>query len=103
MVQSSKQILYHLLREIRSTSYSGKVTDSLIAKYIINQYRKYNVTSAQLCKREDEMNYLADTYRCYLRSARVYKELYAKYHGKGQRSIQETADIVGFKLPHDRK
>ncbi|KAG7201019.1 hypothetical protein KM043_003371 [Ampulex compressa] len=31
------------------------------------------------------------------------KEIRSRYTGKGERSIKETADLVGFKLPHDPK
>lgn len=30
-----------------------------------------------------------------------YQELHAEYHGRGERTVKETADLVGFKLPHD--
>jgi hypothetical protein len=61
------------------------------------------VTDEQLCKAQFEMAYLADTYACYLGSLRRYHSIKDQYHGKGERSIESTANMVGFKLPHDPK
>lgn len=30
-----------------------------------------------------------------------YLELHSEYHGRGERTVKETADLVGFKLPND--
>ncbi|KXJ69267.1 hypothetical protein RP20_CCG028028 [Aedes albopictus] len=49
------------------------------------------------------MQFAAETYLCYLRSVRKHKELSEMYSGRGERSIRDTADMVGFKLPHDPK
>lgn len=74
-----------------------------MAKYLIEQFRKYQTTDLQLCKAKDEMQFLGSTYLTYLRSLRQYKSINVEYRGKGERSIKETADLVGFKLPHDKK
>ena len=42
-------------------------------------------------------------YRTYLASQRKYMELHDEYNSKGERSVEETAKLVGFKLPHDPK
>ena len=49
-----------------------------------------------------EMTYLADSYATYLQSQRKWKEIHEEYH-KQELSVQQTADKVGFKLPHDPK
>jgi hypothetical protein len=49
------------------------------------------------------MAYLADTFSCYLSSVRRYNKIKDQYHGKGERSVEETAHLVGFKLPHEPK
>lgn len=74
-----------------------------MAKYMVDQFRKYQTTDLQLCKAKDEMQFLGNTYLTYLRSLRQYKAINANYKGKGERSIKDTADLVGFKLPHDKK
>ena len=41
--------------------------------------------------------------RTYLAAQRNYRKLHDEYNSKGERSVEETAKIVGFKLPHDPK
>ncbi|KAK6639624.1 hypothetical protein RUM43_007897 [Polyplax serrata] len=77
--------------------------NSELASYILTQCYKHQVTDEQVCKAREEMKFLAETYLCYLRSQRLFEEIHRKYQGKGERSIKETAEIVGFKLPHDPK
>ena len=96
-------VMRKLFQEIRQATPTQKLKDSVIKPYITEQYRKYKIVDTQLCKKKDEMLFLADSYRCYLESTRRYKELLQKYQGKGERSIKETADMVGFKLPQDQK
>uniref|UniRef100_A0A1A9Z9W4 Protein FMC1 homolog n=1 Tax=Glossina pallidipes TaxID=7398 RepID=A0A1A9Z9W4_GLOPL len=54
----------------------------------------------ELCTR-DEALFLGQTYLTYLSSLRKYNELHKEYRGRGERSVKETADMVGFKLPTD--
>ncbi|XKL59518.1 hypothetical protein PGB90_000534 [Kerria lacca] len=96
-------VIRQLLSELRKITPTQKLKHSIIVPHILNQCRKYKVTDAQLCKKRGEMIFLVNTYRCYLESTRRYKELLEKYHSKGERSIEQTADMVGFKLPHDPK
>jgi hypothetical protein len=49
------------------------------------------------------MLFLGQTYHCYLQSLRNYKRINDDYKGAGERSIKDTANLVGFKLPHDPK
>lgn len=95
--------LYHLLSEIRYISSEKHLRDSLLFNYVMKQFRKYKETDQQLCKAREEMKFLSETYLCYLRSQRRYEEIHNQYHAKGERSVKETADMVGFKLPHDPK
>lgn len=95
--------LRSLLRELRLASPTGTIKDSLAARYILNQYQKYRTTDETLCKARDEMQFLGQTYNCYLQSKRSYEAILTEYNGKGERSVEETAGLVGFKLPHDPK
>lgn len=97
------RMLRQLLNEVRQASSSGKIRDSPVYRYIMDQFRKYSVTDQQLCKARDEMKFMCNSYLCYLRSSRRYDEITKTFHGRGERSIKETADMVGFKLPHDPK
>lgn len=95
--------LRHLISELRNTSPQGTLKDSLLMQYIMSQYRKFKVTDRQACKAQEEMKYIADAYLCYLRSGRMAREIHDHFHAKGERSVAETAKMVGFKLPHDPK
>lgn len=92
-----------LLNELRLASPNGTLENSLAAKYIIAQFRKYKTTDQQLCKAREEMHFLGKTYLCYLKSLRTQAEISKEYHGRGERTVKETADLVGFKLPTDPK
>lgn len=95
--------LRQLLSELRLASPNGSIKDSLVSKYIIEQFRRYQTTDELLCKEKDEMLFLGQTYNCYLASLRQYKKINDEYKGVGERSIESTANLVGFKLPHDPK
>lgn len=96
----SSRTLKQLLTELKAIS-SGE--GSLAAKYIVDQYRRYETTEQVHCRAKEEMQFTAETYRCYLESTRKLKELNESYRGKGERTVRDTADMVGFKLPHDPK
>lgn len=103
MSQGVVRTLRQLVSEIRHISSENKLQDSLLVKYIIMQFHKYKETDQQLCKAQEEMKFLVSSYLCYLRSQRRYEEIHSQYHTKGERSVKETADMLGFKLPHDPK
>lgn len=90
-----------ILNELRLVSPNGCIKNSLTAKYVVSQFKKYQTTDEQLCKEKDEMLFLADTYRCYLESSRQYKRINDDYKGLGERTVEATAKMVGFKLPHE--
>lgn len=95
--------LRQLVSEIRYVSSEKRLQDSLLIKYIMMQFRKYKVTDQQLCKAQEELKFLVSSYHCYLRSQRRFSEIHNQYHAKGERSVKETADTMGFKLPQDPK
>lgn len=92
-----------ILRELRSASPNKTIKDSLPAQYVIKQFKKYQTTDEQLCKEKDEMHFLGKTYLCYLESSRKYQKINDEYKGVGERSVADTAKMVGFKLPFDPK
>ncbi|CAD0201916.1 unnamed protein product [Chrysodeixis includens] len=92
-----------ILSELRKQSSSKKLADNQMVVYIFNQYRRYQTTDQQHCKAIDEMHFKAKTYHNYLHFSRKYKEINTEFKGKGERSIEETARMVGFKMPHDPK
>ena len=87
----------------RSLDHGAKVKDLRISQYIMEQYRKHQLTEKQHCKATQEMNHLVDSYATYLSSQRKWHKVHQEYHSSGERSVKETATMVGFKLPHDPK
>lgn len=98
------RILRQIISELRLVSPNrSSLSDNLTFRYVVDQFRKHDRTDEQLCKSREEMKFMANTYLCYLRSSRLQKEINEEFHGKGERSVAETANMVGFKLPQDRK
>ncbi|XP_050678862.1 protein FMC1 homolog isoform X2 [Leptidea sinapis] len=95
--------LRQLLSELRKQSSTNKLAENQMAMYVLKQYRKYQITDQQLCKAADEMHFKAKTYTDYLHHSRRFREINEEYKGKGERTVTETANLVGFKLPHDPK
>ncbi|XP_014402190.1 PREDICTED: UPF0562 protein C7orf55 homolog [Myotis brandtii] len=60
----------------------------------------WRVTSEKLCRAQHELHFQAATYLCLLRSVREHVALHQEFHGKGERSVEEAAGLVGLKLPH---
>lgn len=101
---AGNQLYRSLLNELRLSNPAGKLNkESMAYKYITDQFEKHQTTDQTLCKAKEEMRFLGETYLCYLRSQRKYTEILNDYKGNGERSVKETADMVGFKLPHDPK
>lgn len=102
-MSTNTRILRQILSELRQSVASSSLKDNTTYQYIINQYRKFQTTDQQLCRAREEMNFIANTYLSYLRSSRLRNQICDEFHGKGERSVAETAKLVGFKLPHDPK
>lgn len=99
---SKIQTLRSLIRELRcGLPKYEKVHHSPVFSYVMEQYRKNAVTDQQYCREQEEMAHLAQTCVTYLESSRRYEEIRTEYHSKGERSIEQTANMVGFKLPID--
>ncbi|KAL7636491.1 UNVERIFIED_CONTAM: hypothetical protein RMT77_013266 [Armadillidium vulgare] len=100
----SLSILRSFIHELRHITQNGnKLRDSSLYEYVVKQFRQNNVTDLQYCREKDELAFSAQTFVTYLNSRRNLKKLHEEYHGRGERSIRDTANIVGFKLPHDPK
>ena len=99
-----KSLLKNILSEMRlAGKEGGKLQGSPAANYLLGQFRKFQETEKQHCRASEEMRHLASSYHSYLRSQRLWAEVHAEYHAKGERSVRESANLVGFKLPHDPK
>lgn len=101
---SAKSLMREFIRELRLINRSHKtLKESPSYQFVTKSFRLNQVTSEQTCKAREESLYLAQTYLCYLKSSRKASELRNEFHGQGERSVRSTADMVGFKLPHDPK
>lgn len=96
--KSSLDLLRSLARELRCFSSKDKLLNRPLVQWILSEYRSNQVTSAQYCRGPDEHKWVADTYLQYIRGQRISRELTDK-HQKREKSVQETADMIGFKLP----
>lgn len=101
---SGHQLYRTLLAELRQCSVNGKLNKEALAfQYITTQLEKFRTTDEILCRARGEAKFLGETYLCYLQSLRKQMHIQKEYSGKGERSVEETAHLVGFKLPHDPK
>lgn len=97
------KIVRSLVQQLRRVSQNKSTKENVMLQYIMEQAHAHKETSEVLCKAREELKNLAEMYLCYLRSQQTCKDIHKQYSGKGERSIKETADLVGFKLPHDPK
>ncbi|XP_044001710.1 protein FMC1 homolog [Aphidius gifuensis] len=100
-MKAELRLIRSLMHGIRSTTKESHAKDNIMVRYIMEQARAHKETSETLCKAREELTHLADTYNFYLGSQKLYNDIIINYGGKGERSVRETADLVGFKLPHD--
>jgi hypothetical protein len=63
-----------------------------------NEFEQNSVSDSKYCMEKDQMIFLANAYSTYLTSTVETLALYARYC-KGERSIEESANIVGLRLP----
>lgn len=87
-----------LLRELRHAA-GRSYRDSPAYRHVLAAFRAHRVTSEKLCRAQQELHFQAATYLCLLRSVREHEALHREYHGRGERSPQEVAGLVGFRLP----
>ncbi|XP_006887281.1 PREDICTED: uncharacterized protein LOC102853862 [Elephantulus edwardii] len=90
-----------LLRELRhlSAATGRPYRDTPAYRYLVKAFRAHRVTGEKLCRAQQELHFQAATYLCLLRSVREHVELHQQYHGKGERSVKESAGLVGLQLP----
>lgn len=104
MSRQKKTVL--LLRELLSVlrtltrnssdKYSSTYKHTYGYCYIASLYRNKNVCDKNTT---GDLQFLAETYLCLLKSVRDGKILYHQYKGAGELSVEEIANRVGFQLP----
>ncbi|KAJ1351126.1 hypothetical protein KIN20_025734 [Parelaphostrongylus tenuis] len=88
-----------VVKELRKTDKCFN-RNSTLYKYLVHQVRD-STTERVYSKAPEETRHLANLYAAYLSSTRKLKELETRYCG-GERSVEETARLVGLALPKEK-
>lgn len=96
--KSALTIYKNLLRELSSNGTLFSYRLSPIYLKIKDEYRRHRPITSKYCKQTDESTFVARTYLTYLESVRRCKTIRSTY-SKGERSVEQAANIVGLKLP----
>merc|ERR1712098_471279 len=96
---TSKEVFRRLSKELKLIYKTNKLQDVPAYAYLENQFRRFQVTGERECRGENEVDHTASTYLCLLHSNRKYRELNEIYKGRGERSIESSARMVGLALP----
>ena len=75
-----------------------------IWKYIASEVRSSPSSSSSSEADQNEQAtlnlQLLENYLVYVQSSREHRELLARYQGRGERSVEESAHLVGLELPN---
>ncbi|XP_028931367.1 protein FMC1 homolog [Ornithorhynchus anatinus] len=98
---SPARTLRGLLRELRLAGARNDTAyrDTAAYRYLLHAFRAHRVTGEKLCRAQHELHFDAATYLCLLRSVREHVALHREFHGRGERSVTESAGMVGLQLP----
>jgi len=96
MNSSLMRILY---RELRPTVREPQkhVYETSTWKYITSLCRRTDITSFEITHLTEKT---APLYISYLRGNNAYGQILKSFKGKGERSAQDSAEIMGFKMPN---
>ncbi|KAM3863633.1 protein FMC1 homolog [Diretmus argenteus] len=87
-----------ILKELRALQGSN-YKQSLAYRYVMDQFRKNQVTAERYCRAQQGALHASHTYLCLLESTRSHLALHNLYHSKGERDREEVAGLVGLRLP----
>ncbi|KAL3836310.1 hypothetical protein ACJMK2_021747 [Sinanodonta woodiana] len=93
------QMYKGIIRHLQSIYKKDKLRDTPAYMYVVDQFRKHQVTGEKHCRGKEELQHLGESYLCLLQSIQKYEELSAVYKGKGDRSVESSANLVGLNLP----
>ncbi|XP_059789230.1 protein FMC1 homolog [Balaenoptera ricei] len=90
-----------LLRELRylNAATGRPYRHTAAYRYLVKAFRAHRAASEKLCRARQGLHFQAAAYLCLLRSIREHVALHQEFHGKGERSAEESAGLVGLKLP----
>ncbi|XP_067138318.1 protein FMC1 homolog [Centruroides vittatus] len=92
-------VLRGIFRELRRATKKKPLSQEPAYRYLMEFTRRHKVTDQRICRAEMELRYMASTYHSYLSGIRKHQELLDRYHSRGERSVEETASMVGLGLP----
>ncbi|XP_064595048.1 protein FMC1 homolog [Liolophura sinensis] len=99
--RESGVVLYKtLLKELRRV-HPKNAEESAAYSFVKDQFRKFQVTGEKTCRASNEVQHVAETYICFLQSARKFEELNMQYKGKGEATVEDSAHRVGLAVPGD--
>ncbi|XP_076866423.1 protein FMC1 homolog [Brachyhypopomus gauderio] len=87
-----------ILRELRYLK-GPEYKHTMAYNYIMEQFRKNQVSGERYCRARLEALHTSHTYLCLLTSSRQHVALYRLFHGRGESSMEEAAGRVGLRLP----
>lgn len=93
-------VIRGIFRELRKTTKKNPISQNAAYQYVMECSRQHQITDQRVCKAETELYFMASAYHCYLNGTRKHQELFHRYYGQGERTVQETASIVGLGLPN---
>ncbi|KAM9780507.1 protein FMC1 homolog [Neosynchiropus ocellatus] len=97
-LSSPLRVCRGIIKELRAV-HGQQYRQSLAYSYVMSQFRKNAVTGERYCRAQQEALHASQTYLCLLASTRNHQLLHDLYHGKGERSQEEAAALVGLRLP----
>ena len=56
----------------RTLLFQPPVREHLTYQYVLDQFRRYQLTTKKICREQDEVEHMARSYLCYLESKRKY-------------------------------
>ncbi|KAJ3601047.1 hypothetical protein NHX12_032020 [Muraenolepis orangiensis] len=87
-----------ILKELRAAK-GSTYKKTLAYNYVIDQFRKNEVTGERQCRARQEALHASQAYLCLLTSTRQHLVLHNLYHGKGERTPDQAASMVGLRMP----
>ncbi|CAG2108505.1 unnamed protein product [Medioppia subpectinata] len=92
-----RNISHELRKALNKDNVNVKNNDMMV--YIVDQYRRHDTTDQRVCRPTHELQHMADTYHSYLNSSRHYRQIYDQFYSKGELTADQTAHMLGFKMP----
>ncbi|KAM6966809.1 protein FMC1 homolog [Tautogolabrus adspersus] len=97
-LSSPLRVYRGILKELRAIQ-GPAYKKSLMYSYVMDQFRKNQVTGERYCRAQQEAHHDAHTYLCMLASTRNQVILHNFYQGKDEVSLEAAAGLVGLRLP----